>query len=80
MQVNATLVQENDLLGNLEKRESYWNKIKRLLAFMKRFISILKLAAKTKKLTKNTRKGRLLSLIVKNIDSEETIIKLHERR
>ena len=47
---------------------------------MKRFISILKLAAKTKKRTKNTRKDRLLSLIVKNIDSEETIIKLHERR
>ena len=47
---------------------------------MKRFISILKLAAKTEKLTKNTRKDRLLSLIVKNIDSEETIIKLHERR
>ena len=44
--LNPTLVQENNLLGNLEERLSCWNKIKRVLAFVRKFVSILKQAQK----------------------------------
>ena len=63
------------------QRISCWNKMKRVLAFVKKFLSILKQTAKTKQLTKNTSKQNSLSLKVQNInDSEETIIKLYQRR
>ena len=44
--LNPTLVQENNLLGNLEERLSCWNKIKGVLAFVRKFVSILKQAQK----------------------------------
>ena len=54
--VNMTIVQENDLLGNSEEQISCWNKMKRVLAFVKKLISILRQTVNTKDLTKNTTK------------------------
>ena len=76
-----TIVQENVVMGNLEERTSCWNKMKRVLAFVNKFVSILRQTAKNKELTKNASKEYSPLLKVKNInDSEETIIKLHQRR
>ena len=81
LEVDTTIVQENNLLSNFEERISCWNKMKKVLAFVKKIVSILRQTANTKEITKNTSKQHSPSLRVKNInDSEETIIKLHQRR
>ena len=55
--------------------------MKRVFAFVKKFVSILRQTVKTKELTKNASKEYSPSLKVENInDSEETIIKLYQRR
>ena len=54
--------------------------MKRVLAFVKKFVSIMRQEVKTTELTKNTNKEHSPLLKVKNINnSEETILKLHQR-
>ena len=40
--VNTTIVQENDLLGNLQEQRSCWNKMKRVLAYQQRVFTFVK--------------------------------------
>ena len=55
--------------------------MKRVLAFVKNFVFILKQAAKTKELTKNAITDYSPSLKIKNVnDSGKNIIKFHQRR
>ena len=64
----------------MEEQISCWNKMKRVFAFVKKFVSILRQTVKTKELTKNASKEYSPSLKVENNDSEKTIIKLYQRR
>ena len=80
MTVNAIGIEKHNILDTLEERISFWVKMKRTLAYVKKFICRLREKTEGRNSSNNTDQEYPCVLNVADIqDAEIIIIKLHKR-
>ena len=81
MTVNAIGIEKHNILDTLEDRISFWVKMKRTLAYVKKFICRLREKIEGRNSSNNADQEYPCVLNVTDIqDAEIIIIKLHQRR